>query len=253
MTKINTIVKIAVSLAALGVVNQANATWYTIGDGGLEWGWNLNIDGFQHGGGVGGIEIKPTDGLGNTYITVCTDISGNVTLTSKYDFKSIPFKGQYGLNPNWGYKSDTTADPDKAYAAIQNAAYIFDKNKDVLYATGTGSTVYKAALQLAVWEALYDTGNPAGFSFTKPGRFEASGSSAAASIALDMLKALPSTTEYSGNLLQTFIGTEPNIAVQELIGILTPVPEPTTVLAGALLLLPFGVITLGKMRKNRIV
>jgi hypothetical protein len=46
MTKINTIVKIAVSLAALGVVNQANATWYTIGDGGLEWGWNLNIDGF---------------------------------------------------------------------------------------------------------------------------------------------------------------------------------------------------------------
>ena len=30
-----------------------------------------------------------------------------------------------------------------------------------------------------------------------------------------------------------------------------PVPEPTTVAAGALLLLPFGVSTLRKLRKNR--
>jgi hypothetical protein len=31
----------------------------------------------------------------------------------------------------------------------------------------------------------------------------------------------------------------------------TPVPEPTTMIAGALLLLPFGVSTVRKLRKNR--
>jgi hypothetical protein len=31
----------------------------------------------------------------------------------------------------------------------------------------------------------------------------------------------------------------------------TPVPEPTTMIAGALLLLPFGASTLRRMRKTR--
>ena len=38
---------------------------------------------------------------------------------------------------------------------------------------------------------------------------------------------------------------------QEFIINFTPVPEPTTMLAGALLLLPFGVSTLRFVRKNR--
>jgi hypothetical protein len=36
-----------------------------------------------------------------------------------------------------------------------------------------------------------------------------------------------------------------------MIGTLTAVPEPTTMIAGALLLLPFGASTLRFMRKNR--
>jgi len=40
--------------------------------------------------------------------------------------------------------------------------------------------------------------------------------------------------------------------VQPLLGWVAPVPEPSTVVAGALLLLPFGVSTLRIMRKNKM-
>jgi hypothetical protein len=41
-------------------------------------------------------------------------------------------------------------------------------------------------------------------------------------------------------------------AGQELIYNVTPVPEPTTIIAGAMLLLPFGASTIRLFRKNRI-
>jgi hypothetical protein len=40
--------------------------------------------------------------------------------------------------------------------------------------------------------------------------------------------------------------------VQPLLGLVVPVPEPSTIVAGALLLLPFGVSTLRIMRKNKV-
>ncbi len=40
--------------------------------------------------------------------------------------------------------------------------------------------------------------------------------------------------------------------VQPLLGVVVPVPEPSTIVAGALLLLPFGVSTLRIMRKNKM-
>lgn len=248
--------------------SQARATLYTIGGvvgADLESGWNLNIDGVQDGGGnalVGDIKLIPS--IGSTINTVCTDIQGTVYLGSSYNFVTKAFQGQDGLNPNWGYGNGpgngVPSIPANAAAGIQNAAYVFDQHKSVL----TGASLSdKAALQLAVWEALYDTGNSGGYSFTATGgRFEASNGSdtAATTTALNWLttdlglNGQKSHTQYAGFLLQPTVSATdltPNAAAQEMIGTLTAVPEPTTMIAGALLLLPFGASTLRFMRKNR--
>jgi hypothetical protein len=260
---------LALALAVAWSTSQARATSYTIGDGGLQSGWNLNADGSQIDGGnslVGGIKLSLTSNPNNNFVTVCTDISGIVYLNSSYNYVSKTFSGQDGLNPNWGYGNSgtgTLSDAQKvvAAAAIQNAAYVFDLHKSVL--TGTDNAL-KAAVQLAVWEALYDTGNPDGFSFTDAsGRFEASnGASTAAGTAKSWLDAALGATGnhlsishplYEGYLLQPVLadGNTPDISVQEMLFNITPVPEPTTMIAGALLLLPFGASTLRFVRRNR--
>ena len=261
---------LAVALAVAGAANQARATLYKIGGTvgtDLQSGWNLNIDGNQDGGGnalVGNIKLIPD--TGSTINTVCLDVRGTVYLGQKYDFLTKSFNGQDGLNPNWGWGNGpgnpalTPAQKVIASAAIQNAAYVFDKHSLVL--TGT-SLSDKAALQLAVWEALYDTGNLLGYSFATTGaaatagRFEASGSSLAVATALDWLTAdlgldgKKSHKQYSGDLLQPWLNGSANTAAQEMMGTLAAVPEPSTIIAGALLLLPFGASTLRFVRKNR--
>lgn len=238
---------------------------YTIGNGGLESGWNLNIDGTSENGAlVGGIKLTPSNPL-LAITSVCLDVKGTVYLGTAYNFVTVAFSGQDGLNPNWGYGNSgggALANPSTAALAIQNAARVFDLHKAVLAA---GSTQDRAALQLAVWEALYDTGNPLGYSFTATsGRFEASrsvyaGSDAARATALSWLNGLYDSSgnlkpfqPYTGSLLQPLLANgQPNAAAQEMMGTLTaPVPEPTTIIAGALLLLPFGASTIRFLRRN---
>jgi hypothetical protein len=261
---------LAMALVAFCGTTPVQATLYSIGDGGLQGGWNLNIDGTQIDGGnslVGGIKLTPT--VGQSIITVCTDINGVVYLGSSYNYVAKTFQGQDGLNPKWGYGNTgtgpliTQAQKDAAAAAIQNAAYVFDQHKAVM--SGTDNTL-KAAVQLAVWEALYDTGNPNGFSFSDlSGRFEGvNGSSTAAGIAWGWLNSdLAGTgtdhllasahTLYTGSLLQPVLadGVTPDTSVQEMLTTLTAVPEPATMIAGALLLLPLGASTLRVLRNKR--
>jgi len=254
---------VAVVGAIVSCVGSARATLYTIGDGGLDWGFGLSIDGISESGGVGGIAL--TSGSG-TIISVCTDISGVVYLGSSYNYVQVAFSAQGGLdglNPNWGFGNPgtgvlTPAQKAVASEAIQNAAYLFYEHQSVL--TG-GSVADKAALQLAVWEALYDTGNPLGFSFGT-GRFDASGGSATETAALATalswlttdvgLDGTKSHLQFSGNLLQAQdLSGNPQTGVQEMLFNLTPVPEASTVIAGLMLLLPMGVATTRIWRRNR--
>jgi hypothetical protein len=230
------------AILALGITTtQVQAAMYTVGYGGLDGGWALGI-GAQGASAptpsgshlVGGILMTPD--AGQKINTVCTDISAVLYLGSSLDFIAVPFEGQTGYNPNWGYTAGDGAN------AIQNAAWLFDKFKSALTLDNTVTTD-KTALQLAVWEVLYDTGNT--YSITG-GRFQASGTQAVMDRAAVMLSALPRQQNYVGYLLQPA-----NAANQEVFFGVTPVPEPTTMIAGALLLLPFGASTLRFLRKNR--
>jgi hypothetical protein len=198
-----------------------------------------------------------------SYVTVCTDIEGTLYLGSPYQYNTpiTPFSGQTGVNPTWGavntpaYLLSNPTDAANAAQAIQNAAYLF-YTYGQLTSTGLGGTLeQRAALQLAVWEALYDT-TGSGNVLTAGARFTVSGGSDSAAIALanTWLSGLTGNYGLTGYLLYPTPGIESNAdgePPQELLIGANPVPEAPTVIAGALLLLPFGASAFKILRKKR--
>jgi len=219
---------------------------------------------------VGGIQISKVSGgagLPSAYTTVCTDLGGSVYLGSSYGYDLDTFSGQTGIDPNWGLNAYTAGYNSSLLKieqgeAIQNAAHIFYTYNNYL-TSGTPSQM--AALQLAVWQAVYDTtqsGTVAsiGSALSSSARFAVTGGgdSSAISLANTMLTGLNGSYGLTGDLFfpdpNTTQGNPDGNPVQELLmrtQDATPVPEPTTMLAGAMLLLPFGASTLRILRKNR--
>jgi hypothetical protein len=258
----------ALALAAIGCLGLSNVKAalvdYQIGNGGLE-GFNITYDSTTINGALaGGIAITRMAGstaLPATYTTVCTDVGGTVYLGSTYGYDQTSFANQTGVQPQWG------AIPQAASMAIQNAAHIFYTAPGIDAMGLGGTTSQKAAVQLAVWAALYNTGingQVQGITFSagnyslSSGRFTvSSGDQAAINQAAIWLQGLSGNYGLTGNLLYpnpTYQGNGNGEPVQELL-IRTQddpaVPEPTTLIAGALLLLPFGASTLRSLRKNR--
>jgi hypothetical protein len=249
---------LAVALAATLGLSQAQAAYETfqIGNGGLE-SFGLTWDGHSESALAGGITLtRVSGGTIPSFVSVCTDIGGTVYLGSQYGYSApTVFNNQDGVVPSWGagnagipldtpWTSLTVVQQNNAAAAIQAAADIFYHHQGVL----TGNNVSdKAALQLAVWEALYDTtagSSTLGFGM---GRFRvSSGDSAAISQATTWLGQVDANARYTGFLL-----IPDNHTAQEMFYNVTPVPEPTTMIAGALLLLPFGASTLRFVRRKR--
>jgi len=262
----------AFALAVECSICAANASvTYQINNGGLE-AFNVAIDGTSINGALaGGIlinQISSDASMPSSYITLCTDIEGTLYLGQSYEYVTpvTPFSGQTGVNPTWGaintpaYLSAHTANAANAAQAIQNAAHLFYTYGQLTDTGLGGTTVQKAALQLAVWEALYDT--TAGGSVTGS-RFTVSGGDAAAiALAGSWLSGLDGSYGLTGYLLFPTQGSSVNAdgePPQELlIGISEspnlpgqPVPESPTVIAGALLLLPFAASTFKILRKKR--
>jgi hypothetical protein len=170
------------------------------------------------------------------------------------------FNNQSGIQPSWGagnasippgtpWGSLTLAQQNNASAAINAAADIFYNHQGVLT---SGSTADRAALQLAVWEALYDTTAGSSTLSLTGGRFNvSSGDSAAISEAANWITQVDANAKYTGFLLIPDPEIQHNLNAQEMFYNITPVPEPTTLIAGALLLLPFGASTLRVLRRNR--
>lgn len=262
----------AVACLAVGSLKAAMVD-YQIGNGGLEdfdltyntSSGNTTINGAL----VGGIAITmvpggtASSGLPATYTTVCTDIGASVYLGSTYGYDLTTFAGQSGIRPNWGYDAYNghlnAADlATEQSEAIQNAAEIFNTHLGVLSGS---STTDKAALQLAVWAAVYNTGlngqvngiTQSGGNYNlSSGRFTVSaGDQAAINEAAGWLLSVNGAYTLNGYLLfpdpNTPQGNGDGLPVQEL---LLPVPEPTTMIAGALLLLPLGARTLRFLRRN---
>jgi hypothetical protein len=263
---------LGLGVAALLVANQARATVsYQINSGGLET-FNVAIDAGQTGGATyngalaGGIAIHQTTSDSTVpinYVTVCTDIQGTLYLGSTYTYNlPVSFGTLNGVNPRWGsdnYGQTTgSADAASAYQAIQNAAELFYTHYSVL---SGASVTDKAALQLAVWAALYNTDKSGQLTGT---RFTFSGGDAAAvteaNTWLGLLITAPSGLTYTGDLfvpnpLNQNGPIPPNEPPQELLYAVSPlapipgVPEATTMIAGVLLLLPFGSSIIRILRK----
>lgn len=248
---------IAVALACSAIAAHGALT-YQIGNGGLE-AFNLKIDTTTYNNAlVGGISLTKVGGtdtqMPDNYLTLCTDISGVVFLGQNYTYELRPFSGQTGLAPTWGV---TSAD---AGAAIQNAAHLFYNYYAALTPSGLGGsygslTTQRAALQLAVWSALYNTG---GINNVINGsRFTASGGNASAiALANSWLVGLTGNYGLAGDLFYPVDPTQHGHVAQELLfarppqAIVIPVPEASTIIAGLLLVVPFGASTLRILRRR---
>jgi hypothetical protein len=278
---------------ALGLcAGQAEATivTYQVGNGGLETYGNVTIDGSTYYSAlVGGISMTevggPVAGVPQNYVTVCTDIQGTLYLGENYNYNApaTGFLNQTGVAPAWGADNgpgSAVSDPTSAAKAVQNAAYLFytygGANIFSTGITGLSGTSFtynsqnftatavqeEAALQLAIWYALYDT-TASGNVLATGSRFTASGDTTATDLALMWLNGLTGAYNYNGYLFYPNPPTGANNGngqgdpPQELMlaeassSLTTPVPEPSTMIAGGLLLMPFGASVVRILRKNK--
>jgi len=258
----------SLALMTAGFASSARATIsYQISNAGLETA-NVSFDGTAYDGILaGGIGITQTGGSGgpSSYVSVCTDFLGSLYLGSTYSYNSpisTSTAGLIGIDPTWGAdnagKSGSSADVTTAKLAIQNAAELFYNNIAILM---TGTTDQKAGLQLAIWTALYDT-TAAGNVITAASRFTFDPTSSAGHLALDWLSELvnPTTSSFVEPPVGVLVpspataanGNNPDGAPPQELLVITPVPEASTIIAGALLFLPFGLCSLKSFRKSRI-
>jgi hypothetical protein len=98
-------------------------------------------------GGFTAAFADPANGSG-TWYSFCTDLTG-VLRSGKYNYYDVPVTdsspaGADGLYPHW------------STGGMQAAAAIYKSHVGGLYESAAPKA-YGAALQLAIWEALYDT------------------------------------------------------------------------------------------------
>jgi hypothetical protein len=187
----------------------------------------------------------------NTFnlLTFCTDVGVEWNdSTTAYTAKT--FAASDGVNPPW------SAVPQ----AIQNAAWIYKTyflNQEASIVANAGTTADEniaAGIQLAIWKVLYDTtssgGLDSGGNIFTAGNFQASGFGGGITVAEGYISALLSARSDGtfATYTETWLG--PNNGNSQGL-IYSPVPEPSTLIAGAMLLLPFGASTLRFVRKNR--
>jgi hypothetical protein len=239
----------------LWAANQAKAQvvyTYTANNGpDLTGGFNVTVDGSQDNDIlVGGVLMTAASGQGvpgySDFTTVCTDLKGTIYLGSSYTFTLQGFNGQTGLNPAWGNPqagSATTAASD----AINNAAYIYSAHQNVTTPTDW------AALQLAVWKALYDTeanGNVLTTGSSQRFTVQTDPTGAAWNEAQTWLGQLPRNPSFTGYLLYPDPTTQNGALGQEVLVGVSAVPEPATLAAGALLLVPFAISSIRFLRRR---
>jgi hypothetical protein len=279
----------AFALAPACSVAVANASVnYQIGNGGLGT-FSGTIDGNAISGALaGGILMTeqgaPVSGVPSSYVSVCTDLEGTLYLGQTYTYNSpaASFSNPQqltGLQPTWGAVntpgsvSGSGINLANASQAIQNAAYLFYN-----YGTGgstltgnagiSGSTEQLEALQLAVWAALYDTTSSGSVNLVG-GRFSITQSSVDSTVWSDVtqwLTALTGDYGYTGYLFQPTDGALNNrnadgqLPQELLYGVnpsgnphdgVTPIPEPSTIFAGVMLMLPLAAGTIRVLRRKQ--
>ncbi len=263
-----TIKRLALILLLVAGIVETRAAFvdYRINDGGLKT-FNVSWDDNTENALAGGILLTKVSGAATmpaNFLSVCTDIGGTLFLGNQYGYSApTDFSGQAGLRPSWGagnqsiftgtpWGSLTTLQQNNATAAVNAAADIFYQHQAVLT---SGSLTEKAALQLAVWEALLDTTAGSSTLDVTGGRFKINAvtwdDDAAITLAASWASQVNPNAIYTGFLLLPDPATQYGLTAQEVFYNVTPsVPEPTTVMAAALLLLPLGARTLRKFQQR---
>jgi len=205
--------------------------------------------------GIYAFKVSDDGGMGLTtpFHSVCLSPAG-VLDAKPHTYNVIPFSAANpGTYPSaWAWNHNAAA---PQYWGIQNAAFLWNTYGMNIVNHGTDKNDQAAALELAIWTALYNStgyGALAGNVWSPPTAEMGSG---AGSVKAYYDSYIADLTDggaiplYTGNILR---GTSYNQLgqQQDLLMLGTPIPEPTTIIAGALLLLPFGASTVRAWRRR---
>jgi len=191
----------------------------------------------------------PLPAPGYSFTGFCTDIGNTMSSGKIYTYEPLAFSPVSTATPN-----GTPPDPNWAdNMAGQKAAWLYNsKIGNVVDADS------RSALCIAIWEALYEGSGVYNVTFrgtdststgdTLTPTFYSTGSSAVLTLANQWLQDGVNASWAGYNF--TWFSERENPDVQSLAGPWNAVPEPTTLIAGALLLLPFGVSTVRRFRRS---
>ena len=214
--------------------------------------------------GIYKFNTSAEDGVPNPMWSVCLSPAGLLDSNS-HTYNVLDFStASPGIYPNtWAVVSGQPV-------GINNAAYLWNKyGMDIV--NNTGNVGYQgqraAALEFAIWTALYDStgygqlGPPNNWNWVAPSMDQTTQGYYDTDIN-GLISSGITGPQFTGNILegQGAVSGGPNSGQSQEFFLLgtpaahitgTPVPEPTTLVAGALLLLPFGFSTLRILRKSR--
>lgn len=213
--------------------------------------WNMNVTAADYTdgnpsrtvfAGVGAFKAQLFDGdylpHENPFVSFCLDINFNLS------------------DPQWWQSSSFASATDnggvnRVSGSLTLAATLYNNNVSSVD-TSTGGKEYGAALQLAIWEVLYEGEGTwdvsAGTGF-KVNSGLTSNIKVKANNMLIGLTADPSITHTFWNAVELKDGQYVSAGNQDLIG---PVPEPSTYVAAALLGIPVLVNGIRSYRKRRV-
>jgi len=230
--------------------------------------------------GIYAFNVQSASGVnvsaGSTLYSVCLSPAGLLD-GGQYTYNVIPFsQANPGIFPsNWAWNNPQNLNTPPQYWGVQNAAYLWS-TFGMNIVNNTGNVGYQsqraAALEFAVWTALYDS---TGYGSVGSGPWAAptgtgQGQMDSTTLAyynqyMSVFSSSPSTTlinsiqALTGNILegQGALGGPPppqgqTGQSQEFFFLATPVPEPTACLAAVCLLaLPLGASVMRILRRNR--
>jgi hypothetical protein len=247
--------KAAITLQLLDATSRAETGFTTAGTAGATIVGNELI-------GIYRFTASGSGGPVNPFWSTCLSPAGNLDW-GQHAYTSLAFgpgtgTADSGHNPqSWS----TVGAPD---SGIQNAQYLWRLFSPTIIASGTADQ--GAGLALAMYEALYDsTGYGMYNAAVNSGNFYVTaglsgGVLTAYNSYLSILNTASSAASVTANLANGYVLRDANYvatgvatpgAGQDLIWNVTPVPEPTTMIAGAMLLLPFGLQTVRHLRKRK--
>jgi len=232
-------------------------------------------------GGIAITEQNETSGgptMPQNYLSVCTDFLGTLYLGKTYQYTAPASSFSTVLGQNGGTGGGIDPSWNNPALAIQNASQIFYQYGDVGSGginTGTGTKLnvtQMAALQVAIWIALYDTIGNGTINTSGPFQLLSTDPSSIMACVTTDLTGLNGglLAGHTGGYLNTGYLLQPDLTLgcqgngdgqlpQELLMGSSgsgggnsggSVPEPATVLAGALLLIPLGASAVRILRKS---